>query len=406
MTTKEEDVVSDVIVANTHDHILFFSSLGQVYLLKVYQLPLGSPQSKGRAMVNLFPLSDLEKISTVLVIDEKARNDDSNFLLFVTSCGNIRRNKISDFERIASNGKKAMRLDKDETLIGVKMARAEDDVLIVTYKGMANRFPVNGVRVFSGRDSNGVHGIKLASGDRVINVSILGSQSISAEEREAYYIASRAARGNGNPEAGDDVGTLIDGSRAAGIANAENEGGAGAGTGAGAGLVAGSGAGLRAGAGAGAGLRAGGDAGSGLEADSDMELDAIAESNEATEVLQLSKERMQELAASEQFILTITEKGFGKRTSAYAYRTTNRGTKGVSNIVVSSKNGNVVSSFPVCENDDIILVADTGRLMRCPVKDIRITNRMVQGVIVFRVDDGEKVVAVSCIPGEKDEPAL
>ncbi|MDR0625055.1 MAG: DNA gyrase subunit A [Holosporales bacterium] len=375
MTTKEEDVVSDVIVANTHDNILFFSSLGQVYSLKVYQLPIGTPQSRGRAMVNLFPLSDQEKISTVFVINKQNFDDNGNFLIFVTSFGNVRRNRISDFEHIGVNGKRAMRLDSGESLIGVKMARADDDIFIVTHKGMANRFSVENVRLFAGRDSNGVRGIKLAAGDSVINVSILSSQSISSEERDAYYLAFRAAEkehgGVGDEaEEGSDIFTA--GNRDE-VAVAGDE---------------------RAADGAGDG-----QAEDGAEADDQ----ATSEVTLQGEVLQLSDERVRELAESEQFILTITEKGFGKRTSAYAYRSTNRGTKGVANIVVNNRNGSVVSSFPVCENDDIILITDNGRLMRCPVRDIRITNRVVQGVIVFRVDKGEKVVAVSCVPAEEVE---
>lgn len=325
MATKEEDVVNDVIVANTHSNILFFSTLGQVYSLKTYQLPLGGPQSKGRAIVNLFPLNENEKISTVLVIPDDKDNSEK-YLIFVTSLGNIRRNKISDFSRIANNGKKAMRLDDGELLIGVKLASEEDDILLSTAKGMANRFPVSHVRIFSGRDSNGVRAIRLDTNDSVINLSIINSQNISPEERDAYYKLS---------------------SRLKNIEDIEN---------------------------------------------SDGNINGI----------QLSEERFAELSKKEQFILTITENGFGKRTSAYAYRTTNRGTKGVSNIIINKRNGNVVASFPVKENDDIILVTDLGRLIRCPVEDIRITKRMAQGVIIFRVDDHENVVAVSRIPYDEN----
>lgn len=338
MSTKEEDVVSDVIVANTHHTLLFFSTLGQVYSLKTYQLPVGSPQAKGRALVNLFPLDEGEKISTVLVVPDArsesadAPDDDEGadkFLIFVTSLGNVRRNRISDFARIPSNGKRAMRLDEGELLIGVKMASDHDDVLLSTSQGMANRFPVDSLRVFAGRESNGVRAIRLAEGDRVINMSILDSLALSPEERDAYY------KQKGMDDAAEDA--------------TEGEG--------------------------------------------------------RSESVTLSPERVAELTAREQFILTITENGFGKRTSAYAYRTTNRGTKGFANIVTNARNGNVVASFPVQENDDIVLVTDHGRLMRCPVRDIRITRRQAQGVIVFRVDADERVVAVSCVPGEESEPS-
>lgn len=339
MTTKEEDVVSDVIVANTHHTLLFFSTLGQVYSLKTYQLPVGSPQSKGRALVNLFPLSEGEKISTVLVVPDAqgdapgdGEESEGKSLIFVTSLGNVRRNKVSDFSRILSNGKKAMRLDPGELLIGVKLASIHDDVLLSTAQGMANRFPVDSLRVFAGRDSNGVRAIRLAEGDTVINMSILDSHALSAEERDAYY----------KQKGGEDEG-----------------------------------------------------------AEEGAEEAVLDDSSASSGALVLSPERLAELADREQFILTVTENGFGKRTSAYAYRTTNRGTKGFANIVTNARNGNVVASFPVQENDDIVLVTDHGRLMRCPVKDIRITRRQAQGVIIFRVDPDEKVVAVSSVPGEE-----
>lgn len=327
MTTKDEDIVNDVIVANTHHDILFFSTLGQVYSLRVHQLPLASLQSRGRAMVNLFPLSEGERISTVLVLPDDV--DTDQYLLFVTSLGNIRRNKISDFARIASNGKKAMRLDEGESLIDVKLASEMDEVLLSTSFGMANRFAVRDVRVFSGRDSNGVKAIKLAPGDTVMGMSVLKSQNISSEERENYYKLSTKMRG-------------LD-------ANAEG---------------------------------------------------AEEEATNEDESVVLTPERFKELAENEQFILTVTENGFGKRTSAYAYRTTRRHTQGVSSIITNKRNGNVVASFPVKEDDEIIMVTNNGRLIRCPVKDIRITRRVVQGVIIFRVDDNEKVVAVSRVPGD------
>ncbi|MDR1597362.1 MAG: DNA gyrase subunit A [Holosporales bacterium] len=334
MATKEEDVVNDVIVANTHNNILFFSTIGKVYSLKVHQLPLGAPQSKGRAMVNLFPLSDDEKISTVLIIPDDEDHTDK-CLIFSTSLGNIRRNSVSDFTKIASNGKRAMRLDERELLIGVALATETDDVFISTSKGMANRFAVTNVRVFAGRDSNGVIAIRLDDGDVVTNMSIIHSNNVSAEERDEYYRLSSTLKA----ERGADG------------------------------------------------------------AEPDLFFEGIAQDGTTT----MSDKRFAELAQKEQFILTVTENGFGKRTSAYAYRTTNRGTKGVANITMSARNGDVVSSFPVKETDDIMLVTNLGQLIRCPVKDIRITRRTAQGVIIFKVGEGEKVVAVSRVPNEGNE---
>lgn len=331
MTTKDEDVVNDVIVANTHHDILFFSTFGQVYSLRVYQLPIGNPQSRGRAMVNLLPLSEGERISTVLVLPDHMDHTDQ-YLIFVTSHGNVRRNKISDFARIASNGKRAMRLEDGEELIGVKLAQEDDDVLLATVQGMSNRFSVQEVRVFSGRDSNGVKAIKLKPNDTVINVSILKNQDITQEERESYYKQFMQMRNEQqDTDGGDD------------------------------------------------------------------------DDEETIPVQAIEPERFKELAEQEQFIFTITENGYGRRTSAYAYRTTRRHTQGVVNIITNARNGNVVASFPVKEDDEIILVTDKGRLMRCPVKDIRITKRVVQGVIIFRVDADEKVVAASRIATENIE---
>jgi DNA gyrase subunit A len=328
MATKEEDVVNDIIVANTHNNILFFSTLGKVYSLKTYQLPLAGLQSKGRAMVNLLPIGENEKISTVLIIPDD-ENHDEQFLVFATSFGNVRRNKVSDFEKIANNGKKAMRLDEGELLIGVILASTADDVFLSTTRGMANRFPVDSVRVFSGRDSNGVRAIRLDEGDVVTNLSIIRSNNISAEERDAYYRRSSQLKNEGSPVADGDPDLFVP----------END-------------------------------------------------------------VLITDARFAELAQKEQFILTITENGFGKRTSAYAYRTTNRGTKGVANIAMNVRNGSVVSSFPVKGDDDIILVTTSGQLIRCPVEDIRITKRMAQGVIIFKVGTGEKVVAVSRVPND------
>jgi len=334
MTTKDEDVVNDVIVANTHDPVLFFSTLGKVYQMKAYRLPLGTPQARGRAMINLLPLSPGETISTVLVLPSEAEGQEQ-FFMFATSLGNIRRNKIEDFKNIPSNGKRAMRLDEGESLISVMLALDTDDVMLSTRNGLCNRFNVTDVRIFAGRDSNGVRGIRLQENDQVISMAILDQGKLATEERDAYL--SQAFK-----------------------------------------------------------LRQGNQADEGSE---DLETEESGE-----ETLKLTPERFNELAATEQFILTITERGFGKRSSAYGYRTTNRGSQGFASIAMNARNGGVVASFPVHPEDQIMLVTDKGRLIRCPIHDVRITRRSAQGVIIFRVDDDEKVVAVSCIPaGDEDE---
>ncbi|MES2252749.1 MAG: DNA gyrase subunit A [Pseudomonadota bacterium] len=331
MTMKEEDIISDVFVANTHSQVYFFSSLGQVYRMKVYRLPLASPQSKGRAIVNLLPLSENEKITTILVVPDDV-DQEKNFLMFATSVGNVRRNALNDFHHIAPNGKKAIRMDEGESLVAVALCSEEDDVMLSTAHGICNRFNVTDIRIFAGRDSNGVRGIRLAGDDQVIAMTILVSAAAqNTEERDAYLKAAMRLRQADDTEESD----VVEASPTDG------------------------------------------------------------ESDDST--LQLAPERIQELAEREQFILAISENGYGKRTSAYEYRTTNRGSSGFDAMQVTAKTGGLVATFPVNENDQIMLVTDRGRLIRCAVIDIRMTGRRAQGVIIFRVDADEKVVAVSRI---------
>lgn len=327
MTIKEEDAVNEIIIANTHDDILFFSTLGRVYRMKVYRLPLGAPQAKGRAMVNLLPLVENERISTVLICNKEV--DKNSYLMFATSFGNVRRNSLDDFENIPSNGKRAMKLDEKEELISVSLCKEDDEILLSTNKGVCNRFKVSNVRVFCGRDSNGVRGIKLSLNDFVISMAVLESWKIGIEERAAYLRMASKVRQIGIDET---------------IAHFEG-----------------------------------------------------AET--------IEQERFDFLATKEQFILTVTEKGYGKRSSAFEYRTTLRGSQGFTNISVGPRNGNVAGSFPVSEHDQIMLVTNQGRLIRCPVHDIRITGRRALGVIIFRIDKGESVVSVKrvTVQNEDDE---
>lgn len=328
MTIKDEDVVCDVIIANTHSHVLFFSTLGKVYQMKAYNLPLATPQSKGRAMINLLPLTANESISTVLVLPETTERDDQEvFLMFATNHGNVRRNKLEDFSNIPSNGKKAMKLEEaGEELIAVKLCTEKDDVMLFTKNGLCNRFNIaDNVRVFAGRDSNGVRGIKLQPKDYVIGMTILNPGKVSFEERNAYLKMAKAARQGVTDEP------------------------------------------------------------------------EVMEPDENGETITISNERFEELSNSEEFILTITEKGFGKRSSAYEYRTTNRGGVGFDSIITNMRNGGVIASFPVTKKDQIMLVTNSGQLIRCPITDIRITGRRTQGVIIFRIESDEKVVSVSKI---------
>lgn len=327
MTTREEDNVSDIFVANTLSPVLFFSSTGRVYQLKVYKLPLGTPQSKGRSMVNLLPLSDQEQISTVMILPEESLWHNM-YVMFATSKGHVRRNRLSDFLNIKANGKIAIKLEEGETLISVNTCTEEEDIVLFTKKGKCIRFSIKEVRVFAGRDSNGVRGIRLSKDDVVISMTTVHHLAANADERTAYL-------------------------------KQRNQ-------------------------------------------DQDIEAGMPDDEESTTQLMTLSPERVKEMAAFEQFILTITENGYGKRSSTYEYRTTGRGGSGIDSIVVNQRNGSVIASFPVTDQDQIMLVTDNGQLIRCPVHDIRVAGRRTQGVIIFRVGNNEKVVAVSKIPHQED----
>ncbi len=328
MSTREEDFVSNVFVASTHAPILFFSSRGMVYQMKVYRLPEGSPQARGKAMVNLLPLAEGETISTVMPLPEDEESWGDLNVMFATAHGNVRRNRLSDFVNIKANGKIAMKLGEGDHLVGVHTCTEENDVLLSTRDGMCIRFPVSAVRVFSGRTSTGVRGIRLDGDDQVISMSMLRHAEIDMEIRNDYLRAAAALRRVGEEE-------------------------------------------------------------------------AEAEPAPA----KLSPAEFDELAQNEEFILAVTEHGFGKRSSAYEYRITGRGGKGIANVEVTERNGPVVAAFPVRPTDQIMLVTDGGQLIRCPVDDIRIAGRKTQGVTLFRVEGGERVVSVAWLSesGADDE---
>ena len=330
MATRDEDFVSQVFVADTLTPMLFFSTRGMVYKSKVYRLPLGNPQARGKALINLLPLEEGETISTVMPLPEDESSWGQSQIVFATSSGYIRRNELSDFVDVKANGKIAMKLEDGDRLIGVGVCTEANDILLAARSGKAIRFAVGDVRVFAGRDSIGVRGIKLEEGDRVVSMSVLRHVEIALEERDAYLRYAAAKR------------------RALGEAPASEE--------------------------------SDGDNG--------------AEAPEAP-AIDLPQERLVELEVLEEFILTVTSKGFGKRTSAYEYRVIGRGGQGVANIEVTPRNGPVVASFPVGEDDQIMLVTNRGQLIRCPVHDIRIARRQTQGVTVFRVGEDEEVVAVA-----------
>jgi DNA gyrase subunit A len=328
MSTREGDFVSRVFVTSTHTRVLFFSTRGIVYDLKVYKLPLGSPQARGKAMVNLLPLAEGETISTVLPLPEDEGEVADSFVMFATTNGDVRRNRLSDFVNIKANGKIAMKLQDDARLVNVRICTESQDVLLATRLGMCIRFPVPDVRVFEGRTSTGVRGIRFDKGDEVISMSMLDHAEIDVEQRDAYLKIASSMRRAGE--------------------NGEGEAAAG-------------------------------------------------------ELPTMPQEAFDAFAAAEQFILVVTEKGFGKRTSAYEYRITGRGGKGVGNIEVTERNGSAVAAFAVDRTDHIMLVTDAGQLIRCPVDDIRIAGRLTQGVTLFRVGDVERVVSVARLREDSED---
>jgi DNA gyrase subunit A len=335
MQTREEDFVSRLFVANTHTPVLFFSSRGQVYKEKVWRLPAAAPQARGKALINILPLEQGETITTIMPLPEDEKSWAQLDVMFATTRGTVRRNKLSDFADVRRSGIIAMKLDEGDAIVDVQICTEHDDVLLTSAAGQCIRFAVNDVRVFTGRTSMGVRGVSLGDGDKVISLSILRHVEASADERMAYLKRASAVRrgGNGNGEADEN----------------------------------------------------------GVDAE---------EATEAAGAIELGQERYVALSAAEQFVLTITENGYGKRTSSYEYRTTGRGGKGIVAMNVTPRNGRIVASFPLEESDQIMLVTNGGQLIRCPVDGIRIAGRSTQGVIVFDTAEGERVVSVERLSEE------
>jgi len=349
MAIREEDFLSQVFVASTLAPMLFFTSSGRVYKLKVYRLPLGTPQARGRPMVNLLPnLTEGETISTVMPLPEDEESWSALTVMFATANGYVRRNALSDFGDVRSNGKIAMKFegeDADDRLIAVATCTDENDVLLATRNGKAIRFPVDDVRVFAGRSSVGVRGIRLLGNDQVISMSILRHEEITPDVRNGYLTMARDRRRQMGEE-----------SEAAEAQTPEQP----------------------------------------------SEPDEGENGNGAGEAA-LSEEQFLDLAAREEFVQGVTEKGFGVRSSAYDYRITGRGGQGVNNMDLSRRQDAVVAVFPVGHNDQIMLVTDAATVIRVPVNDIRIARRGSQGVVVFRVGDGERVVSVARLPEVAEE---
>ncbi|HWU61694.1 MAG TPA: DNA gyrase subunit A [Ensifer sp.] len=338
MATRDEDFVTRLFVANTHTPVLFFSSRGIVYKEKVWRLPIGTPQSRGKAMINMLPLEPGERITTIMPLPEDETTWENLDVMFATTRGTVRRNKLGDFVQVNRNGKIAMKLEEEgDEILSVETCTDRDDVLLTTALGQAIRFPVDDVRVFAGRNSIGVRGMTMAEGDSLISMTILSHVDADPAERAAYLKRSAAER------------------RAMGV----------------------------------------------------EEDDIALVGEEAGEVTELSEDRYQELKAREQFVLTVSERGFGKRSSSYDFRISGRGGKGIraTDTSKTAEIGVLVAAFPIEESDQIMLVSDGGQLIRVPVNGIRIASRATKGVTIFSTAADEKVVSVERIsePEGEDE---
>jgi DNA gyrase subunit A len=325
--------------------VLFFSSRGRVYKEKVWRLPLAAPQARGKPLINILPIDQGELMTSILPLPEDESTWGNLDVMFATTKGTVRRNKLSDFADVRRSGIIAMKLAEGEGILGVQICTEKDDVLLTTAQGQCIRFPVTDVRVFAGRTSMGVRGINLADGDRVISQSILRHLDVTAEERLAYLKRANAVRRG----IGDEAEPAVD----------------------------------------------------------------AEEAQEAATEIELGEERYVQMSEAEQLILTVSERGFGKRSSSYEYRITGRGGKGLvamaiwegkkGSETIKEKIGQLVASFPVEESDQLMLVTDGGKLIRTRVDGIRIAGRSTQGVIVFDTAEDEKVVSVERIGEEGDD---
>ncbi|MCA3308361.1 MAG: DNA gyrase subunit A [Roseomonas sp.] len=329
-TTREDDVIIRSFVAHTHQWVLFFTDRGIAFREKVWQLPEAGPQGRGRSLRQLLQLQEGEGVTAILPLPMDEDLWEGLHLVFATVQGNVRRNRLSDFKNVRSVGLIAMKLDEGDSLVGVSTCREGDDVMLATRGGKCIRFTADAdtLRVFAGRDSTGVRGIKLAQGDAVIALSVLRHVEATTEERAAYLKAAAQRRRSPDDEA---------------------------------------------------------------------EAPVVAEAEEAVAEITLTPERFDALAEAEEILLTVTDGGFGKRSSAHEYRVTGRGGQGIAGIVLSARTGReVVATFPARPGDDIMLVTNGGQLIRLKADDVRLTGRMAMGVTLMRPAEGERVI--SCFP--------
>ena len=342
ITVNDEDLTANIFIADTHTPILFFSNKGIVYRLKTYKLPMGNASSKGRAIVNLLPLEKDEKITTVLPLSSNKEEWIRKNILFATKQGNIRRNLMDAFENVQSNGKIAIKLDDGDSLVQVALCDDDDHILLSSKFGKCIRFPLNVLRIFQSRSSSGVRGMKLETGNEVVSMSILKYSKIEDfEKREAYLripVNDRIAIKNSLKKLG----------------STENS-------------------------------------------DSNIAIQNIP----MDLIDKLSEKEIKQLAIEEEFILTITENGYGKRTSIYEYRTTNRGGIGITNIITSKRNGGVIYSSEVGDDNDVLMMTEKGTVIRTKVKDIRISGRNTQGVMLMRTND--KIISVALAKTDENQ---
>ena len=332
MAMKDEDYVTTVFVASTHTPVLFFSSTGIVYKLKVWKLPIGGANTRGKALVNILPLGNDEQINSIMSLPQDEESWKNMDIMFAARSGGVRRNSLADFTRVNRNGKIAMKPDEGDGIVAVRLCTEDDDVLLTTANGKAIRFKVTDVRRFVGRTSSGVRGVRLAGGDEVISMAILRHVDVETDEARAYMKYANAKRRALNAELGEAVEVEDDNT--------------------------------------------------------------------------LSMERKIELEVAEQFLLTLAEDGYGKRSSSYDYRCMNRGGQGVSAQDLGRKgkeDAKLVRSLSISDDDQLMIVTDGGQLIRCPVKNISIISRSSKGVMVIRVKDEERVVSVERIEETDDE---
>ncbi|TVR44344.1 MAG: DNA gyrase subunit A [Rhodobacteraceae bacterium] len=328
MATKDDDVVTSLFVANTHTQLLFFTTDGMVYKLKTWRLPLGGRNARGKAMVNILPIASGVSVAAIMPVERPEEEWQNLQIVFATSAGDVRRNALSDFTNVMRNGKIAMKLPEGVSLVNARICDEDDDVMLVTASGRAIRFRTTDVRVFKGRDSTGVRGVRLGEGDSVVSMAVIRHFEASPEERATYLKMRRAM---------------------AGVVEDEGE-----------------------------------------------------DEEDATEGA-LSPERYAEMSASEDLILTITEKGTGKLSSSHNYPIRGRGGMGVAAMDRAMRGGQLVACFPVEASDQIMLATSRGQSIRVPVQGISFRSRSAGGVRVFNTSNGEMVVSVARVAETGEE---